>query len=160
MKNIDEIVETTLATTKTPLTINAADLSDDIWTQATYCSNYKGKPMSEYNAYAKFLDSIKERDAKYDRLIKAALSFLYVKGYITKEEFENRESSRLNDIRTYERVDDGMFVVLFFDESEWNISVEVGSEPNIKSVIFNSGEENQVLYRESLGKPFHFIDTK
>lgn len=152
MKNIDEIVATTLATTKTPLA-----LSDDTWAQATY---YTGRYNTnvDTNVYAKFLDSIKERDAKVNAFIISALSFLHKKGYITQEEYENRKSERLNDIRTYDR-SYGMDVMLSFDEDEWVFYVEVDSTLKVKSVIFNDGKENesQVLYG---GKPFHFTNTK
>lgn len=97
--------------------------------------------------YTDFLNSIKERDAKYDEIIKAALSFLYFKGYITKEEFENRESLRLNDIRTYDRANGGMLVVLYFDEGDWSISVAVGSAPNIISVVSTIDGEDKELYQ-------------
>ena len=125
----------------TPITITTTDLSDsNFWTQATL---YTGKPIqSDNNTHYDYVKSI-----KYDRLVKAALSFLYVKGYITKEEYKNRESSRLNDIRTYDRDNGGTFVVLFFDESEWNISVEVGSESNIISVVSTIDGEDKTLYQ-------------
>ena len=146
MKNMDETVITTLATTKTPLTISTEDLSDDIWAQATYYSNYKGKPFNN-NTYAKFLDSIKERDDKVEAFITSALSFLHKGGYITKEEYANRESERLNDIRAYDRAN-GMDIMLSFDEDEWVLYVEVDSMLKVKSVIFNDGkeDESQVLY--------------
>ena len=151
MKNMDEIITTTLATTTTPLTINAADLSDNVWTQATY---YTRKPIqSDNDIYAKFLDSIKERDDKVEACVTSALSFLHKKGYITKEERANRESERLNDIRTYERANGRMDIMLSFDEDEWPLYVEVDSKLKVKSVIFNDGKEDgsQVLYG---GKPF------
>ena len=117
-----------------------ADTTDNTW--------IKANDISKTNSvYTDFLNSIKERDAKYDELIKAALSFLYVKGYITKEEFDNRESSRLNDIRTYDRVNGGILVVLLFDECEWTISVDVGSAPNIISVVSTIDGEDKELYR-------------
>ena len=125
--------------------------ADDTWAQATYYSNYKGKPMSGYNTYAKFLDSIKERDDKVNAFITSALSFLYNEGYITQEEYTDGKSERLNDIRTYDR-SYGMDIMLSFDEDEWILYVEVDSMLKVKSVIFNDGKEDdsQVLYRNSL----------
>ena len=128
------------------ITITTTELSDDIWAQATY---YTGKQIcnSDTNVYAKFLDSIKERDDKVNAFITSALSFLYNEGYITQEEYTDGKSERLNDIRTYDRSYGGTFVVLFFDESEWNTSVEVGSESNIISVVSTIDGEDKTLYQ-------------
>lgn len=143
MKNIDEIVTAT-----TPITTTTAtDLLDNTWAQATYYTKRYNTNV-DTNVYAKFLDSIKERDAKINASEISALSFLYKEGYITQEEFLNGKSERLNDVRTYDRDNDGMSIVLSFDEDEWNLHVAVDSKLNVTGVIFNSGEgeKSQVLY--------------
>ena len=128
------------------ITITTTDLSDDTWAQATYYTKRYNTNV-DTNVYAKFLDSIKERDAKINASEISALSFLYKEGYITQEEYTDGKSERLNDIRTYGRANGGTFVVLFFDESEWNISVEVGSESNIISVVSTIDGEDKTLYQ-------------
>ena len=126
----------TITTTTTPV--------DDIWAQATY---YTGKPIqSDNNVYAKFLDMIKKQDDKVHAFITSALSFLHKRGYITQEEYTDRESERLNDIRTYDRANGRMDIMLSFDEDEWTLYVEVDSTLKVTGVLFNDGKEDQVLY--------------
>lgn len=131
--------------TTTPITIATAQLDSNVWAQATL---YTGKPIqSDNNTYYEFVKSLNERDAKIDKCIIKALSFLYKEGYITQEEYMNRESERLNNIRTYE-IDNGrMAVWLSFDEDEWTLYIIVDSTFKVNSVVFCDGEEEpQILY--------------
>ena len=94
--------------------------------------------------YNEFLNSIKERG--YDDMVLSALGFLLKEGYITRDEFENRKSDRLNKIKAQSSFKGGIFVSLYFDDSEWNITVEVDSNFNIITVKLNTGKEEETLY--------------
>lgn len=121
---------------------------DHTWVPATgniVYPNYAGQ--LEGNIYTAFLKSVKELESKYEEFVTAALKFLYNKGYITQEEYTNRKSERLNDIKTYERLPSGMNVVLVFDDYEWMITAVVDRMLNIVRIELNSSdEESQVLY--------------
>lgn len=88
-----------------------------------------------------FLNSVSIRSNEAS--VMAALSFLRIEGYITQEEYTNRKSDRLNDIRTYYTAAPrgGVLVVLVFDDNEWVIKVEVDSMLNIIRVELHSSEE-------------------
>ena len=87
-------------------------------------------------------------------IIPVALRFLYEKGYLTKEEYVNRKSKRLIDIRVWApKFTNTAFVVLFFDNNEWNIEVEIDTMLNVISVSLKTEQYYQVLYDiENIGE--------
>lgn len=78
----------------------------------------------DYNIYGSFLQSCKDMESKENAMISAALTFLYKKGYISKEELQYRKSERIIEIRCYAKFKD-LTVELFFDDYEWSISLDV-----------------------------------
>lgn len=104
------------------------------------------KETKDDNLYSDFLQSIKERDAKVEASIIAALAFLYKSGYVTKEEYLNKESERLCDIKTYYSPQGGKFIIFVFDDREWVIAVEVDCMLNVIKVELEIGAEEQLLY--------------
>lgn len=83
-----------------------------------------------------------------EAMIKPALDFLYEKGYLTKEEYVNRKSKRLIDIKICApKFTKTALVVLYFDDYEWGIEVELDTMLNVISVALNTHNQGyQVLY--------------
>lgn len=96
---------------------------------------------SNYNDYTANTAGCLFNSISFNQLnIDVAIDWLYDKGYLTEEEKKNHSSERLCDITTAPPNYSGhTIVMLFFDDNEWFITVEIDNYLTVVKAELNDG---------------------